>query len=357
MNNLENVIYEIKENHKLNKLAKNGIIRKTPNIDFSEHDISANLSFNKYNEIIKSFEKDLLSNFSKDSSSLFYKNLETLKIEDSKLATLFTKECFYAMYDDKKNKIKIVLKKNDDYETLKSSTTHELLHMSSRKNREFGGLAQAFKGKMVGLGLDEGYTELLNQRYFDKKINENFYFYERSFASGIEKIVGKEVMQNCYFNADLLTIIKKITQYTGNIQETADLIVEMDYLNKIKIPDLKEHAAFNIRLKIANIYKEKLDLELKCGLIDRNEYEKKKFLHVDEFTKSNTTYSIDAKIEELNRVYMINDNGQIHYLKKSKFPIHFTPDANQVEKEPTASSLVNEKIEDKSSNIIEKKSL
>lgn len=111
MNNLENVIYEIKENHKLNKLAKNGIIRKTPNIDFSEHDISANLSFNKYNEIIKSFEKDLLSNFSKDSSSLFYKNLETLKIEDSKLATLFTKECFYAMYDDKKNKIKIVLKK------------------------------------------------------------------------------------------------------------------------------------------------------------------------------------------------------------------------------------------------------
>lgn len=342
MSNLKTVLNNLKDNYKLRKLTKNKtIIRETPIYNDFEYikeiNISTNLSFNKYKNIIQEF-KDIFNNkFDENNALNLNRNLSTLKIEENSIADFFENSNVCGLYKPRKNKINLIMKNNKEYEELKSTLNHELLHMASCKNSEFDGLSQNVHGffykTTVGSSLDEGYTELLNQRYFTKVINNNVYKYERSFASGIEKIVGKEVMEKCYFQADLFNLIKNISFYNNDLNEITDLLVRMELFTKKK---KTESEAFDIRLKIGNIYKQKLDLQLSLGLIDRNEYEKKKFLHVDEYTKSNTTYSEDAKIIELNKVYLIDDNGQTHYLKKSKFPVHFTPD----EKDISASDLL-----------------
>ena len=61
---------------------------------------------------------------------------------------------------------------------------------------------------VVGIGLNEGYTEVLSNRYVaDKKLIVNGknvgYKYERAVAELVELIVGRNKMINMYFMAIL----------------------------------------------------------------------------------------------------------------------------------------------------------
>lgn len=145
---------------------------------------------------IKSFEKQL-SNVKAFNSSFFYNNIGTLKI--NRHESLSKYKVFIADYDFVNNIINI---------TDESSFPHELNHLSSSyyDGDDYSGLSQ----NNFGTGLNEGYTELLTERYF--KSGES-YPAEFKIASNLEMIVGKEKMEQYYYTANLFELIEELKQY------------------------------------------------------------------------------------------------------------------------------------------------
>lgn len=96
---------------------------------------------------------------------------------------------------------------------------HELLHMSSAylgKNKNAIGFQQyvhmTANTEHYGHSLNEGYTELLTKRYFNRRGNDRVEYYdeEQKIALKIEKIVGREKMIELYFKADLYGVVEEL---------------------------------------------------------------------------------------------------------------------------------------------------
>ena len=64
----------------------------------------------------------------------------------------------------------------------------------------------------IGRGLNEGYTELLSERYFNVSAT---YWFERVFAIQLEKIVGEDFLKENYFNHNLQAIRDKLAEYSS----------------------------------------------------------------------------------------------------------------------------------------------
>ena len=125
----------------------------------------------------------------------FHNNIKNLKFKTklSKVDKFFDKSMIGA-YNPVKNIIQI------DPSNTSRALSHELLHMAST-TKDFGrvytGFAQRRNIAYFGYGLNEGYTELLNNRYFlDKK--STIYYAEQLYAQGIEKLVGRQQMEYYY---------------------------------------------------------------------------------------------------------------------------------------------------------------
>lgn len=87
----------------------------------------------------------------------------------------------------------------------KSSIYHELLHLSSSnpKNKLSG-----FSNGGLNKNFNEGYTELLTERYFDKSfINKTAYEFSKLYVQCIELLVGKNIMEKLYFEANFPKLI------------------------------------------------------------------------------------------------------------------------------------------------------
>ena len=63
----------------------------------------------------------------------------------------------------------------------------------------------------IGNGINEGYTELLARRYFEK--DSGYYDDEVILASLIEELITKDKMEQLYFYADLKGLITQLNQY------------------------------------------------------------------------------------------------------------------------------------------------
>ena len=102
-----------------------------------------------------------------------------------------------------KNKISILKKYK------KSALFHELLHLASNNiniNNESTGLKYMLKKVCIGSSINEGYTELLLERYFNDIYDEDdldIYEFERIMSGSLETIAAKEKMETCYFTSDL----------------------------------------------------------------------------------------------------------------------------------------------------------
>lgn len=164
-------------------------IKKTPNIGKIEKVVIKDKK-------IKEFEKKLL-NIKCFNYSFFYHNVRTLKIDRHESLSKY--KVFIANYDPIKNVINI---------TDEKSFPHELNHMSSSyyDGDDYSGLSQ----NSFGTGLNEGYTELLAERYF--KSGES-YPAEFKIASNLEQIVGREKMEQYYYTANLFELIEELKQY------------------------------------------------------------------------------------------------------------------------------------------------
>lgn len=156
----------------------------------------------------------------------FLNNLKTLKIyyvEDDEKEMLLSQE-MDACYIVSKNELRFssIAKKH-------GSIYHELLHCASaeRKNNiEYCGFQIRLldiNGE-IGRGLNEGYTELLSEWYFNVSAT---YWFERVFAIQLEKIVGEDFLKENYFNHNLQAIRDKLAEYSSK-EAANDFIYNWD---------------------------------------------------------------------------------------------------------------------------------
>ena len=173
-----------------------------------------------------------------------YKNLETLKISYSNfiLDNLISDQPHAASYNTKDNILKVSELK---------FVNHECFHMASSYNINgniFTGFCQIKNGKTsLGVGLNEGYTELLVNRYFNKTAND-CYKNEIKYAELLEMIIGKNNMEKYYFKAKLNLLVKELEQYE-------------DYNSILKFIENLDYIYIN-RNKKSNIYHNKILLFL-----------------------------------------------------------------------------------------------
>lgn len=211
------------------------IINFKPKYDFKPKMLKENSRFK--NEI-EDFENVLKNNFNITDMVNYYYNIEWVKITYKNIS----KENYRGVYNVGKNKL--VIYKN------KSNVTiyHELFHLASTNttHKDYStGFSFLSKDMALGDTLNEGYTELLATRYFNKECYEKLNFGDHNFESrvalNLEKIVGMEKMQSLYMNSNLKGLIKELEQYytTNEIEQfLTNLDVITLYTNNLILPDI-----------------------------------------------------------------------------------------------------------------------
>ncbi|MBQ8132693.1 MAG: hypothetical protein IJ193_09395 [Bacilli bacterium] len=328
---------EVELNHRITRKSKAGfMLYKTPALEREECDITTYLRFKSdYNDIIKEFNDTMEENFTKEKNA-FNRNIKTLKIVESK-NNIFHKAIDHfrgaveqGSYSDYHNEIEIRLPKEEHKKKVKSVVMHELIHMSSSVDKVGTGFHQSNIEKSpvtsLGRGINEGYTEKLNQEYFSKYIDRGVYDYEIVLAGGIERIVGKKEMQKLYFNADLRGLLRGINHYVNDMNKVANLIYDIDKLDSIRNEIKREDEYQRLRNEISEIYSKKLDLEYSLNLINEEQYERKKFFYIDQFVERGIAYSDNVKMIEKSAIYWIEDGPIKDFIKKDKEKIKFRPD-------------------------------
>lgn len=240
------ILYLIYINQKKDiDLQNRNVINIIKDITFSEKNkYDYTVAENDFKSYIVNFIKILEDNFDYETLSHLYNNISSL---DIKVSLLSNKNILnkiiapnvLATYSPGKNKIVFNGKSN-----VNNSIYHELFHMAtSFKIKEviFVGFSQQFmKGNNIegyGVGFNEGYTDLLANRYFNKIIS---YDIEAEIAEQIENIVGRKVMEKLYLKADLKSLISELSKYSS-LEEINDFINNVDmiclnkYINKNKV--------------------------------------------------------------------------------------------------------------------------
>lgn len=244
---------------------------------------------------INDFLKVMLSIFKEEDLPLLFSNLKTLSVKKYKLNDYIFLKNFDAYYSSNVNTITI-------HKNKLNVIYHELFHMASsfyNKDNQmiFTGFEQnnLFK-KGIGKALNEGYTQILTERYFSEKL-ENVYNIEKSFAQVIEMIVGKEKMQSLYFRADLPGLINEFQNYCNNdeiIKLLNDLDILSKYSNKEKIKNVNDPQI------LINSYKSAYLILMKC-------YAHNFVLNNDQLTNELLYNSFTLFLKHLGDNLVIND--------------------------------------------------
>lgn len=125
-----------------------------------------------------------------------------------------------------------------------------------------------------GIGLNEGYTELLANRYFS---DENYFSspIEVYLVQFLENIVGKDKMENWYSTANLIALLRELKKY-----QSEDVILgfleNMDYiyLNSFKreIPVQMREIVLNVAEFLLYTYNKQQNMIFLAGEITFEEY-------------------------------------------------------------------------------------
>jgi len=187
------------------------VVWATPKINVE----SININYDRYeNEIckfIKEFEYILTNVIEGIDLSLFYNHINELSFE-RKVGNISEDDLFEyeGVYSLKNNKIV--------YQNWCSTVLgHELFHMASSikiDDKEFIGFMQTNDNGDIGIGvgLNEGYTQMLTERYVEKEDYPR-YPLTQFFVKKIEDIVGKENIEKMYFKADLEGLVSFLEKY------------------------------------------------------------------------------------------------------------------------------------------------
>ena len=182
----------------------------------------------KYKPYIKEFVKKTSTNFN------FRNPNEKLKTLDLKQKTILQTLLFptsEAYYNDLNNKI-YAGKRIED------SIYHELFHVFTTYKENIFSTVSGFNyiniHTDIARRLNEGYTDLLANRYFDSVVS---YMIEANIVRKTELILGEKNMQNLYASNNLYAIIKSLSKFSSE-EEAIAFISSVDklgiYRNNIK---------------------------------------------------------------------------------------------------------------------------
>ncbi len=194
------------------------------------------LDKNKYQEITlsqlnKQYEQDVLTfvntlenSSSKDQLLYMYKNLQKLVMDTkSKLGN------YLGTYNVITNKIKI--KSN----AFSNTVMHELFHMATTIktiNGSYSGFLTQISFLELGRSINEGYTEIMTNRYFYYSIDDSGYKEQIILCKELEEIIGKEKMEQLYVGANLNGLIKELSKY-AKMEDVINFIKATDDILKI----------------------------------------------------------------------------------------------------------------------------
>ena len=233
------LIYELFEDLKFNIDYQNisNAINKSNRLVLKNKPIKKDIidfdKFGKYKNLVIEFVDIFEKKFDKDQINNMYENLKTLKIttnipKTKKLSNFIS----VGYYNSKDNEIVI---ETDDKNIIKYTMFHELLHMSSRRQKENDYYCGFNILNQIGKGINEDYTEYLLVKYFNK---ENDLNYRQRLMYNIESIVGEDKLEDLYFNSDLYSLIKELSKY-GPKKEIIrllyayDSVYNMTYVNNL----------------------------------------------------------------------------------------------------------------------------
>ena len=177
------------------KLKKVSLMRNNNNttyeVKISPSMIESNKDINIVilNNRIVNFLNVLTKKCKNFDNSIFMRNFKNTKFDLSNLREDFCN----------RSQGNVEINKKDSKFTLNSfdATYHELLHLASITygNRRF-------------TPFDEGYTQLLTERYFEENISKS-YPIQVFILKSIEDLIGREVLEKAYFEGKLTDIIIK----------------------------------------------------------------------------------------------------------------------------------------------------
>lgn len=284
-----------------------------------------NLISMKFGELFSRFANVILSKFHYVNLTNFYNNLNEIRIDlyDLRTKNKYFHRGIFGYYDVKKNAIKL----DEDYVSV--IIFHELFHMASSvylNGNYYSGFRQYSSDDYtsIGKGLNEGYTQLLTERYFGH--NDDFgkvYEYETFIVGKLEEIVGKFKMQELYLSANLYGLIKELNKYIS-YEEIINFIRCLDFLNNNL--NNKTMLIFRMdtivkRIKIINsflvkAYLIKLKKEEMCGILSNDNMVIKFDQYIDsllnDYYNENFDYykiSRDGIIRDLDNILdLVNDS-------------------------------------------------
>ena len=257
--------------------------------DYNDDDLLENDVYRKYYEM---FGKKIESIVPREDLDNYYRNFASVK--EKKISLKYKLSNFLKTggmiaggYHTRDNRIDL---KSGAFSNLANTISHELLHLSSTYYDEenetvYSGFYQLFikkdkkKNEGYGLGLNEGYTQYLANKYFDNSkslslnayLSLNTYKEEQIIAKGLEHIIGEDKLQSMYFRADLHSLVSELEKYATKDEiykfiNLTDLLCVYSRDKKLKIDELDKAKEF-INLFLMKAYigsmKEK-------GITDKN---------------------------------------------------------------------------------------
>lgn len=225
------------------------IIRAAPNIDVNNREINYDRFEEDIEEFVRKFEYILTNVIDGIDLNLFYNHINSLVFEKD-LSNDNGLIDYEGVYSLKSNKV--------IYQNLCPTVIgHELFHMASSiidGDREYIGFMQVIVGGEmgIGIGLNEGYTQTLTERYVEKE-NYSRYPLSQFFVKKIEEIVGKEVMEKLYFKADLEGLIRVLEKYNtrDNILRFINILDVVTTYEKIYNSDMVDKKVIQYFFKLA----------------------------------------------------------------------------------------------------------
>lgn len=277
------------------------------------------------NKYIKTFIMIMKNSDKGQYLNNLYSNLRITKIiECSLIQTFIAKNSGTCGGNYYKNGMILLLlgdKINLDGYSANLTPYHELLHLLTTKIESENIISIGFSSNSFCEGLNEGYTEILTKRYFGhlSSDDEEFYQLHSWYSEMIEEILGKDILEKCYFGVDQNSLIKELAKYS-NIKDVIELICNTDYLfeceekiftfknslyigNKINHEELemlcKESEFFrdSVFTRLIEIHKNKFKNLLEKKVIDEKKYQEE----IDKYYK---------KHEKIKRV--IDNNYQLY---------------------------------------------
>ena len=174
-------------------------------------------------EIVRPYMEQLVNSLGNDIR-LARKNFSTLRIEQDKT---IRKTGAAGNYCGTENIIKYVTNKGN-------VLGHEMLHMASFMYDEYTGtyhygfMQQRGEAK-IGMGLNEGYTELLAARMFNNGKVTSYPRLVRIVKLLEEFFPNPQAMSHCYFTCNLPAFIQNIERYCTR-EEMKDILLRLDEL-------------------------------------------------------------------------------------------------------------------------------